>query len=791
MSAAMVAGSAAAPAMGAQLEEIVVTATKREESVMDVPLAVQALSGDFLRDANLDDVKDLVHFTPGVTGNSKDSFLDAIRVRGIVTNDFGNGGDPSIGVYKNGFYQGRNGAGVVSLFDTERAEILRGPQNFLFGRNSISGAMNIFTVRPTIGDPDAYVDARFGERGVFVVEGAFNQTLTDSFAVRLAAYHSEEDGYVENVVTGNDFIEHDKDAFRLTGLWDNGGPLTVVAMVEVEDREQSGTIYRATGEGGSYALLESIYGELPVPNDPRDVAIDEPDNGIIDNGEHFSAQLEVNYDLPWGTFTSLTGFKNHDYHYTEDFDATALTIFNYEQIQDGEYFEQEFRITSDTDGMFSWYAGASYYEEDIDTRFLGQQDEDLYCNVYWGDTCQGVFDFYNNYYGGAYAYVLQDYFGTYTWTPSPTGRMDDWNETKGDFRGWATYVDLNWQFTPAWDLSLGARYTWDEKKMSQEVLTALNPSPVLGNRVQTGFTTSAGPISETLDWNKTTWRAALNFRPNDDTLLFGTVTTGYKQGGFNSFNVSPGGSWGAVDALPGTHVPGSFDGEQVISYELGYKGSVLDRRGQIQLNAFFYDYEDLQSTCTTPGTPGVEVCNVGQVDGYGLEGTFTFALGENWTFGTGFAYFDSEADGVQEFCDEGELIFGTADACEGQSIPGAPEWTFFANLDANFPVRGGAWYGNLFYSWEDETRASWVPINDQSRAFPFGNRYVNEYSELQGMFGFRSEAGWALAVYGENLLDDEYYDSGGSGGNPANPYVQSDISPSRPRTLGVRFSYDI
>ena len=109
--------------------------------------------------------------------------------------------------------------------------------------------------------------ARFGERGVFVVEGAFNQTLTDSFAVRLAAYHSEEDGYVENVVTGNDFIEHDKDAFRLTGLWDNGGPLTVVAMVEVEDREQSGTIYRATGEGGSYALLESIYGDWLTPGE--------------------------------------------------------------------------------------------------------------------------------------------------------------------------------------------------------------------------------------------------------------------------------------------------------------------------------------------------------------------------------------------------------------------------------------------------------------------------------------------------------------------------------------------
>jgi iron complex outermembrane recepter protein len=127
ISAAVMAGTATGPALAAQLEEIVVTATKREASVMDVPLAVQALSGDFLRDANLDDVKDLVHFTPGVTGNSKDSFLDSIRVRGIVTNDFGNGGDPSIGVYKNGFYQGRSGVGVGSLFDVERAEILRGP----------------------------------------------------------------------------------------------------------------------------------------------------------------------------------------------------------------------------------------------------------------------------------------------------------------------------------------------------------------------------------------------------------------------------------------------------------------------------------------------------------------------------------------------------------------------------------------------------------------------------------------------------------------------------------------
>ncbi|MDP5054971.1 MAG: TonB-dependent receptor plug domain-containing protein, partial [Congregibacter sp.] len=155
VSAALAAGTAQAQ----QLEEVIVTATKRAESVMDVALAVQALSGDFLRTVNTDDIKDLAAFTPGVSGNSKDSFLDTIAVRGITTNDFGNGADPSLGVYKNGFYQGRNGAAVTSVFDLERSEILRGPQGFLFGRNSIAGAMNIISRRPVQDDADASCSA--------------------------------------------------------------------------------------------------------------------------------------------------------------------------------------------------------------------------------------------------------------------------------------------------------------------------------------------------------------------------------------------------------------------------------------------------------------------------------------------------------------------------------------------------------------------------------------------------------------------------------------------------------
>ena len=787
VSAALVAGVASGPALAqqAELEEIIVTATKREESVMEVPLAIQALSGEFIREVNLNDVKDLVAFTPGVTGNSKDSFIDSVRVRGIVTNDFGNGGDPSIGMYKNGLYQGRTGAGVFSLFDIERAEILRGPQGFLFGRNSISGAMNVITRKPVNGETDGYAELNVGERGVLEFEGAANATMSETIAVRFAGQYMHEDGYVTNIATGNKHIDLDKKAARITGLYDNGSNVVGTLMLEYEDRDQSGTIYRANGQGGSYALLESIYGDLGLPTDPLEINVVEPLDGIFDRGEIASIGAEINVETGLGTFTSLTGYKDHDYSYAEAFSAVALRIFDYEQYQAGTYFEQEFRLTSSTEGPLDWYAGVSYYKEEIDTDFLGRQDEDIYCNVYWGDTCQGVFDYYNS---SPYAYYLYYYFGTYTWTPSPTGYMEDWNRTTGRFSGWAAYVDLNYQITDTFDVSAGIRYNDDTKKFSQEALTSRNPSPVLGNRVQTGFTTPAGPLTDKQSWDDVTYRLAVTYKPTDTAMTYVSVTTGYKQGGFNSFALSPVPVWGITAATPDSHVPAHFDGESSISYEVGYKGTLLEGRMQLTANAFLYEYEDLQSFCNTT-TPVATVCNVGNLDGYGFEGSMATVLTDNWQLDLGLSFFDSEARNVQEFCSGGERVFGTPDACEGQSIPGTPKWTAFAALSAEFPVGESQWFGDLAWSWEDERRTGWLPLTPESTTFPEGARMIDGYSLLQLTVGYRAPGDWTAALYVENLADETYFDGGNTGGNPSNPYVQYDWGPGRPRTAGIRFTY--
>jgi len=802
-------GPGTALAQDGELEEITVTATKRAESVMDVPLAITAMSGNQIREINLDDVKDLIAFTPGITGNSKDSFLDFVSVRGIRTIDYGNGGDPSVSIYKNGLYQGRTGSAVSSLYDVERAEVLRGPQGFLFGRNSVSGAINVITNKADIESQDGYMELDIGERGHAVFEGAVNIPTSDTFAIRLAGYHSEEDGYVKNLAGGPDLIGHDKSAIRASGRYETDN-VTVDFLVEWEDRDQTGTVYRATGDGDSFNVVGTrLNGGVPIDysSDERTVNNDNLFDST-DGGEIFFTALDISIDTDVGTFSSITGFKDYDYRYVEDYDAMPVVLFNYGQDQKGDYFEQEFRLTSNSDGPLSWYAGASFYQENVDTIFLGQQAEDAYCAAYWSGyyyanlTCQDVFDYYNymtylypngGYYGTDWAYYLPYYFGTTTWTASPDGLINDRNQIIGKYRGYSAYVDLSYEFSDAFDVSMGIRYTWDEKDFSQESLSDPGNS-LLAYRVQTGFQTPNGPLRDKQDWNETTYRLVANWHPTDDTLIFGSITTGYKPGGFGSFNIEP----GFPGELYGRYVvdyavdrPGDFGPETVTAFELGFKGTMLDGRMQLNANTFFYDYEDLQAIYGEVGSPIQIVDNIGQVDGKGFEVDVNVALGDNMSARFGGSWLDTEANQVQGFCGEGERITGSVDVCEGNSIPWAPEYTAFAVINASFPTSKGEVFANLAWSWEDDFRGGW-PDPKRHGPWPAGanvHQVIKAMNQTDLVVGYRAE-NWTVSAYVENLTDDTWFDGNYEDDDPASPYVEHAFGPSRPRTAGVRFSYE-
>jgi len=764
VSAALLATSL--PAHSQQVEEIIVTATKREESLQEVPLAITALTGDFTERVNLDDVKDLISFTPGITGNSQDSFIDAVSIRGVRTQDFGVGGDPSAAIFKNELYEGRNGSAVTSMYDVDRSEVLRGPQGFLFGRNSIGGAISVHTRKADIdGGYSGYVDVDAGERGRFTVEGAFNIPVSDSFAMRLAGYHSQEDGFVYNFASNTDLIEHDKQGIRWSTAFERN-QLAINTWVEYETREQSGSVYRAVTQGDYWDTLVGVFGPGITPQGGERDADSDQSLGDNDNADILTLGARIDYDMDAFTFSSITGYKDHDFFYTEDYDGTPLNINNYQQDQTGDYFQQEFRLVSNNDGPLSWYAGASFYKEEIDTLFTNSGDEDAFCNYYGnyyypGNGITDCASYYDYFYPGS------------PWPASPDGLLTEPGRIIGEYTGWAAYLDLTYAFTDDFDVSFGVRYTDDKKDFS---INVPNPESNLGPYWAYLFSTD-GAINSSNSWSDTQMRVVARYSLNDDHLVYASYTEGFKSGGFGSFSL--------VDAN-GDRVTGGetdlseadgyrarqFEPESVDSYEFGYNGSFADGRADVRLTGFFYDYQDLQISFFDTDSGANTVENVGQVDGTGLEGSLTAAFSENWDLYLAASWLDTEASGVQQVCDG-----DTADACEGRPLFWAPEWAGAAVLTGRFPIGGGEISGSLEAFWEGERGGGWG-------AFP--ETTIDANTQMALRIDYISSGNWQAGVYVENLTDEFTYDGQNNNGG---------ILPSHffghrmPRTAGVRFRY--
>lgn len=234
-------------------------------------------------------------------------------------------------------------------------------------------------------------------------------------------------------------------------------------------------------------------------------------------------------------------------------------------------------------------------------------------------------------------------------------------------------------------------------------------------------------------------------------------------------------------ADPSVDRPGDFGPETLTSYEIGYKGTVLNGRAQLAASAFVYDYEDLQAIFGEG--PRVIVDNVGQIDGRGVEVDANTVLTDNVSVRIGFSWFDSEATNVQAFCGVGEFLTGDPNACEGNSIPWAPEWTAFALVNASFPVRNGELFSNLSWTWEDDYRGDW-PAPDLIF------QRIKAVNQTDIAVGYRQDS-WKVSAYVENVFDGIWYDGNyADGPEPFYIYAQHAFGPSRPRTVGVRFAYD-
>jgi iron complex outermembrane receptor protein len=725
-------------ASAAQIEEVIVTTQKRAQSLQDVPISVSAFTGSFIEKAQISDAKAMALLTPGVSGDTDDSFLDSMNVRGISTNDFGVGAEPSIGVYQDGIYLGRTGGALSSFFDIELVEVVKGPQGTLFGRNASAGAISITTAKPT-DEQSGSLDIGLGEDGYAEFTGVINLPINDQWSSRAAIYMQQKDGWVTNINDGKQVGEVDNLAARYTLAYDND-TVAATLMLEYEDRQGPPTVYQVfDADDSGLPWFSTDAGE-------REFSSDVASDRLVDKGNIWGATLNVEVDLGDDySLTSITGLRGHNYNYFEDFDGEDQFIFNYGQTQKQDYFSQEFRLNKETDDV-SWFVGASWYQEDIETRFDQTYDEDTMCATYGayytaGYAAENGDEFDAEYFTSEVTdcATYYEYNGYESYGPG-IGTRNDSVDIDAEYDGWGVYGDATWRVADDLDLSLGARYTEDNREFGQKF------GGDDRNYLWYSFPFFSSDFIRGDDqWTNTSVRAALNYQLSDDVSTYLSYSTGYKAGGFNTFfvlfpddvDIDDIDGEDAVE-LGGT--PEDFDKEEVANIELGLKGQFWD--GQMQLNAsiYSYEFEGMQSGYYVGSR--YSVANVGDAEGSGVELDMRILPTENLDIYLGLSWADTELTKPTEgFCDPAD--------CKGAQIPGTID--FSGALVATYTVPMDS--GELAFTVETFHQQEGVAFG----AFDKDPLMTDGFTTTNLRVGYDSIEDWSVTLWVNNLTDEFHY----------------------------------
>jgi iron complex outermembrane receptor protein len=736
------------PATGEQTVEIVVTAQRRQERAADVPLAITAIDQAFIDSARLDDVKDLVTFTPGFSGNSDDSYIDGLAIRGITSNDYGIGGDPSIGIFKDGIYQGRTGSAVTSLFDLQGAEALRGPQGFLFGRNAISGAISMTTNKPQLAGAGGHAYVGFAQGARVEVEAAFNLPVSSEAAIRVAGFATRYDGWVDNAFTpdrDDRLMGGNKQAVRASAMFERGG-VRATLIVEHERRRLDGTPYRASNADHEVLdyLSEAIGESLVVRGGERDV-----DTDLVspqDRGDITSLTALIDADLDFATLSSLTGYRGHRFFYSEDYDGTSLLLGNYKQRQHGTYASQELRLTSPDGGALTWSAGISGYRETVSARFENEAAEDIVCRAGYGYADCGE--------------LTADLYGA-DYVAAPAGVLVDANDARSDNLGLSAFGDLNYLLAPRLHVGAGVRYSWDQKHFTLNVAPSAS---TLGN-IWTFTYFTEGAIDATRHWSGTTPRVYARYAASPTMNLYASLTRGYKAGGFGSFTVDSPTTIIDFEAVPEGTTPDAFAPEKMWSREVGVKGTAFDRRIGFDLTGFSYTYRDLQTVFFDTETRTQQVINVGRVNGHGIEGAISAQLGRHFDLIANVSWSHTRKSGDRE-CDLRD--------CGGLANP---KWTSSGAATFHQPLAEAELYLRAEWSYQGRRRESfdWRGITRRPAA-----------TEVNLRLGYKANERWEAVLYTENMLNQRYQRGAENGGDltPANTWG---VAP--PRRIGAELRW--
>jgi iron complex outermembrane receptor protein len=688
-----------AVAQEAALEEVIVTAEKRTQSLQDVPISILAFDQDRLETLRINELDDLNANVPNLFVNNFNNDPVAVRlfIRGIGQNDLQLTQDPSVALYLDGVYIGTSfGAGFEGV-DTERIEVLRGPQGTLYGRNATGGAVNIVTRRASTEAFTFHQTLTGGNLDLFQSRTFLNVPLGERFAVKVGYLYTDRGGYVDNNGVGDDFGTNERESAVVDLRWEAADSLTFDYRYENATIEDTGRVEQAIRAGDPAELPPGVP-DLSFATTPGTVSRDLEDEvtalwdsrpSDVDIEAH---TLHVGWELGehW-TFKSITASRELDsYTYTVVMpDWTVNLVPGGGAVSTGindidfDQFSQEFQLLGTWD-RWELTSGIYYYDDDgthdsTPTQGLGLPPPEFDITETENESL------------AVYAQA--------TWTPG--------------------FMDSRWHFT------LGARYSEDERKAFRR------------NTRSAEFAASA-PDGAHYDNDFSNFNPALTvgFDLSDDANVYAKVVSGYKSGGTSTRSANA------------TLFQGGFDEEDVISYELGYKAEFLDRRARLNTALFYMEMDGLQTSIQTGGTPGErDFLPIDDNTIQGLEFDFVYAVSGNITASLSYGYLDTELGE-----DAVETVAGTFNLVDVYAY--APEHSGTVALDYNLPLKNGGLGAHLGYSYQDESEASvnaadGAIINDRNLLDASISWYDVRLGDLPGAL--------KLQLWGKNLTDDEYY----------------------------------
>ncbi|WP_288132525.1 TonB-dependent receptor [Microbulbifer sp.] len=686
------------PALSQQsvLEEVTVTAQKREQSMQDVSVAVSAFSGDAIDKMGFEEGLDITQQVPNMNFFAifGEASSPSVSLRGISLVNFSDSWESPVSIYVDDVYRGNPAGSAIQLFDLERVEVLRGPQGTLYGRNTTGGLVHYVSRKPT-DDFEASASASYGSYSERIIEGTVSGPVSDGIRGRVAVKSTHNDGWQTNTVTGEKLNDTDSFGYRTQLEFDLAESGSLLLNVHGASADQSSVGFAHMGyleqptddaatcsiariqNGKCYSAIEGlggISGEEAVNGNfgPEYVATGAED-GLGTEIDTFGTSTTLNWDFEKFSLTSITAYEELDKFLQDDGDGLPAVWFDEQYSVDAEQYTQEVRLNGSTDNS-NWVTGFYYYKDD---RGLA--------------------------------------------TEAPTTANGLWHSeiVTLDSESWALFGQLEYDLSATLTLVSGLRYTEEERDFTEI------SGPTFGGYDDLN-------VKDDLSDSATTGRIGLDWRPVAGTLAYASYSTGFKSGGFSgSYN-------------PNELATKPVGAETIQNFELGLK-TTLAELYRLNAAAFHYTVEDYQAQVFITVEDGSIITNAGDVTGTGAEVELTAPITDNFEVIAGAGWLDTNFDSEQLF-----YVAGDAYTLDGNELPSAPGFTY--NLVARYYQSLGDNGELVFqgdYAWQDDhyLQVENDPYSRQS-AYGLANAKVAWHSPTDT---------YSVEAFARNLANEEYF----------------------------------